>query len=342
MDFIIMVSKTSYMFITGPRVVKVAIGEEVTEYELGGAEVQASRSGVAHFVAEDDREAIEIVKRLLSYLPSNSLELPPRVETGDDPYREEPYLDNVIPEDTAKPYNMYEIILRIVDRDTFLEVQKDFAKNAIVGFARLDGYTVCVVANNPLYYMGSLDIDSSDKIARFVRFCDSFNIPIVTFVDVPGFVPGTFQEHRGIIRHGAKIIYAYAEATVPKLTVIVRKAYGGAYIALGSKHLGADFVMAWPTAEIAVMGPEAAAEIVWRKELQAIKNENERTELLKKLAEEYRRRLTTPYYAASRGYIDAVIEPSQTRKTLVEALHLFITKREIRARPPKKHGLIPL
>jgi len=342
MDFIIMVSKTSYMFITGPRVVKVAIGEEVTEYELGGAEIQVSKSGVAHFIARDDREAIEIVKKLLSYIPSNSLELPPRVETGDDPYREEPYLDTVVPEDSAKPYNMYDVILRVVDQGTFFEVQRDFAKNAIVGFARLDGHSVCIVANNPLYYMGSLDIDSSDKIARFVRFCDAFNLPVITFVDVPGFVPGTFQEHRGIIRHGAKIIYAYAEASVPKLTVIVRKAYGGAYIALGSKHLGADFVVAWPTAEIAVMGPEAAAEVIWRRELQAVKDENERAELLKKLAEEYRKKLATPYYAASRGYVDAIIEPSQTRRVLVEALSFFMTKRETRARPPKKHGLIPL
>ncbi|MEM0027009.1 MAG: carboxyl transferase domain-containing protein [Ignisphaera sp.] len=342
MDFIIMVSKTSYMFITGPKVVKAAIGEEVTEYELGGAEIQASKSGVAHFVARDDKEAIEIVKTLLSYLPSNSLELPPRVDVGDDPHRLEPTLNNVVPEDPTKPYNMYDIINAVVDRNTFFEVQKDFAKNAIVGFARLDGHSICIVANQPLYYMGSLDIDSSDKIARFVRFCDSFNLPIVTFVDVPGFLPGTFQEHRGIIRHGAKIIYAYAEATTPKLTVIVRKAYGGAYIALGSKHLGADFVVAWPTAEIAVMGPEAAAEIVWRKELQAIKDEKEREEMLKKLVEEYRGKLTTPYYAASRGYIDAIIEPAETRKVLAEALNFFITKRDIKPKPPKKHGLIPL
>ena len=342
MDFIIMVSKTSYMFITGPRVVKAALGEEVTEYELGGAEIHASRSGVAHFVARDDREAIEIVKKLLSYLPSNSLELPPRIDTGDDPFREEPHLNNIVPEDPSKPYNMYEIILRVFDRDTFFEVQKDFAKNAIIGFARLDGYSVCVVANNPMFYMGSLDIDSSDKIARFVRFCDAFNLPIITFVDTPGFLPGTTQEHRGIIRHGAKIVYAYAEATVPKLTIIVRKAYGGAYIAMGSRHLGADFVVAWPTAEIAVMGPEAAAEIIWRKQLQSIQDEEERKKLLQKLAEEYRAKLATPYFTASRGYIDAIIEPAQTRKVLVEALNLFITKRDVRFRPPKKHGLIPL
>ncbi|MEM4040832.1 MAG: carboxyl transferase domain-containing protein, partial [Ignisphaera sp.] len=221
--------------------------------------------------------------------------------------------------------------------------QKEFAKNAIVGFARVNGYVVGVVANNPMYYMGALDIDSSDKIARFVRFCDAFNIPIITFVDVPGFVPGTYQEHRGIIRHGAKIIYAYSEATVPKITVIVRKAYGGAYIALGSKHLGADMVFAWPTAEIAVMGPEAAAEVIWRKKLDAITDPSEREKMLQKLAEEYREKLAKPYYAASRGYVDMVIEPSVTRPMIVKTLEFLLSKREIRLRiPPKKHGLMPL
>ncbi len=343
MDFIIMVDKISYMFITGPRVVKAAIGEEVTEMELGGPEIHASKSGVAHFIASDEKEAIGLVKKLLSYLPSNSMELPPRTLSIDDPERVDVTLNNIVPEDASKPYNMYEIIERVVDRNTFLEVHRDFAKNVIVGFARLNGYSIGIVANQPLYYMGALDIDSSDKIARFVRFCDAFNIPIITFVDAPGFVPGTFQEHRGIIRHGAKIIYAYSEATVPKITVIIRKAYGGAYIALGSRHLGADFVIAWPTAEIAVMGPEAAAEIIWRKKLQSIEDPVKREELLKKLAEEYRERIVTPYYAASRGYIDTIIEPSHTRPILIKVLEFLMTKREIRIRPPpKKHGLIPL
>ncbi|MEM1897307.1 MAG: acyl-CoA carboxylase subunit beta [Ignisphaera sp.] len=343
MDFIIMVEKTSYMFITGPRVVKAALGEEVTEEELGGPQIHMSKSGVAHFVARDDKEAIYLVKKLLSYLPSNNMEMPPRVETGDEPERITPSLDTIVPEDTKKPYNMYEIIENVVDRGSFFEIQKEFAKNAIVGFARVNGYVVGVVANNPMYYMGALDIDSSDKIARFVRFCDAFNIPIITFVDVPGFVPGTYQEHRGIIRHGAKIIYAYSEATVPKITVIVRKAYGGAYIALGSKHLGADMVFAWPTAEIAVMGPEAAAEVIWRKKLDAITDPSEREKMLQKLAEEYREKLAKPYYAASRGYVDMVIEPSVTRPMIVKTLEFLLSKREIRLRiPPKKHGLMPL
>lgn len=342
MDFVIMVDKTSYMFITGPRVVKAALGEDVTEIDLGGPQVHASKSGVAHFIAADDRDAIDIVKKLLSYLPSNNMETPPRIDVGDDPDRIIPALDTIVPEDPKKPYNMYDIIEAVVDRGTFFEVQRDFAKNAIIGFARINGYSVGVVANNPMYYMGALDIDASDKISRFVRFCDAFNIPIITFVDVPGFVPGTYQEHRGIIRHGAKIIYAYSEATVPKITVIVRKAYGGAYIAMGSRHLGADFIVAWPTAEIAVMGPEAAAEVIWRKKLEAVQDPVEREKLLQKLAEEYKEKLTKPYYAASRGYIDAIIEPSHTRAVICKALDFLITKREIKLRmPPKKHGVPP-
>lgn len=343
MDFVIMVEKTSYMFITGPRVVKAALGEEVTEEELGGPQIHIAKSGVAHFVAVNDKEAIDIVKKLLSYLPSNNMEAPPRKETEDDVERTTPSLDTIIPEDPKKPYNMYEIIENVLDRNSFFEVQKEFAKNAVIGFGRINGYVVGVIANNPMYYMGALDIDSSDKIAKFVRFCDAFNIPILTFVDVPGFVPGTYQEHRGIIRHGAKIIYAYSEATVPKITIIVRKAYGGAYIALGSKHLGADFVIAWPTAEIAVMGSEAAAEIIWRKKLEAIQNPAEKEKLLQKLAEEYREKLTKPYYTASRGYVDIVIEPSTTRPILVKVLEFLLTKRDIKLRtPPKKHGLMPL
>ncbi|MEM3981008.1 MAG: carboxyl transferase domain-containing protein, partial [Ignisphaera sp.] len=266
----------------------------------------------------------------------------PHLESDDDAVWLSPELDSIVPEDPKKPYNMYEVIEAVVDKGTFFELQKDFAKNAIIGFARMNGYTVGVVANNPAFYMGALDIDSSDKISRFVRFCDAFNIPVITFVDTPGFVPGTFQEHKGIIRHGAKIIYAYSEATVPKITVIVRKAYGGAYIAMSSKHLGADLVIAWPTAEIAVMGPEAAAEIIWRKKLEAIQDPSERESLLKKLAEEYKEKLTKPYLAASRGYIDMIIEPNQTRAIIIKALEFLLTKREIRIRtPPKKHGIMP-
>jgi len=343
MDFIVMVKKTSFMYITGPRVVKAAIGEEVDHFQLGGAEVHATKSGMAHFIAEDDKHAIEIIKKLLSYLPSNNMEDPPRIPTGDDPERRDYELDNIVPEDPNKAYDMYEIIKRVVDKDTFLEVHALWARNAIVGFARLNGYTVGIVANNPAYMAGVLDIDSSDKIARFVRFCDAFNIPIITFVDVPGYLPGTRQEHGGIIRHGAKVLYAYSEATVPKLTVIVRKAYGGAYIAMASRHLGADYVVAWPTAEIAVMGPEGAAEIIFRKELEKAKTPEERQQLLEKLAKEYREKLANPYVAAARGYIDDVIEPNETRPKLIKALELFLTKREVRVRvPPKKHGNMPV
>ena len=343
MDFIIMVKKTSYMYITGPKVVKAAIGEEVDHFQLGGAEIHATKSGMAHFLAEDDKHAIEIIKKLLSYLPNNNMEDPPRIDTGDDPERRDYELDNIVPPDPNKPYSMYDIINRVVDKDTFFEVHSLWAKNAIVGFARLNGHVVGVIANNPAYMAGVLDIDSSDKIARFVRFCDAFNIPLLTFVDVPGYLPGTRQEHGGIIRHGAKILYAYSEATVPKLTVIVRKAYGGAYIAMSSRHLGADYVVAWPTAEIAVMGAEGAAEIIFRKQLAQAKTPEERQELLEKLAKEYREKLANPYVAASRGYIDDVIEPNETRPKLIKALELLLTKREVRVRvPPKKHGNIPL
>jgi acetyl-CoA/propionyl-CoA carboxylase len=343
MDFIIMVRKTSFMFITGPRVVKAAVGEEVDEFQLGGAEVHAYRSGMVHLIAEDDKDAISLIKKLLTYLPSNNMEDPPRVDTGDDPERRDYELDNLVPEDPNKPYDMYEVINRVVDLGTFFEIHRFWARNAIVGFARLNGYVVGIVANQPAYLAGVLDIDASDKIARFVRFCDAFNIPIITFVDVPGYLPGTKQEHGGIIRHGAKVLYAYSEAVVPKLTVIVRKAYGGAYIAMGSKHLGGDFVVAWPTAEIAVMGPEGAAEIIWRKELEKAKTPEERDELLKKFTKEYRDRIANPYVAAARGYIDAVIEPNETRPTLIKMLNYLLSKREVRVRvPPKKHGNMPV
>jgi len=342
-DFVVMVEKTSFMYVTGPRVVKAAIGEDVDHFQLGGAEVHATKSGVAHFVAKDDVHAMQIVKKLLSYLHSNNMEDPPFLDTGDDPERLVPELNAAVPEDPAKPYSMHEVVNMIFDEGTFFEVHELWARNAIVGFARLGGHVVGVVANNPAYLAGVLDIDSSDKIARFVRFCDAFNIPIVTFVDVPGYLPGTAQERGGIIRHGAKVLYAYSEATVPKLTVVVRKAYGGAYIAMGSKHLGADYVVAWPTAEIAVMGPQEAAEIIFRRELEEAKTPEERAKLLEKLVAEYREKVANPLVAASRGYVDEIIEPSETRRKLYKALEALLTKREIRvAVPPKKHGNMPL
>ena len=343
MDFIIMVKNTSFMFITGPRVVKAAVGEEVDEFSLGGAEVHASKSGVAHFIANDDKEAISIIKKLLSYLPSNNMEAPPRINVGDDPYRTDEKLDSVVPEDPLKPYNMYEVINSVVDKGTFFEVHAEYARNAIVGFARLNGWSIGVIGNQPNYLSGALDINASDKISRFVRFLDAFNIPVLTFMDVPGFIPGTYQEHNGIIRHGAKIIYAYAEATVPKLTVITRKAYGGSYIAMGSRHLGADFVTAWPTAEIAVMGSKGATEIIWRKELSKATTPEEREGLLSKLIEDYKNRIANPYVAASRGYIDCVIEPSHTRTALIQALETLLTKRDVNIRaPPRKHSNMPV
>jgi acetyl-CoA/propionyl-CoA carboxylase len=340
-DFVIMVRKTSYMFITGPKVVKAATGEDVTFEELGGADVHASKSGVAHFVVDNDREALDLIKRLLSYLPSNNVEDPPYVETGDDPYREDEALNGIVPDDPEEPYDVKEVIYRVFDRGSFLEVHEHFAPNAVVGFARLGGYVVGVVANQPAHMAGALDINSSDKIARFVEFCDAFNIPIVTLVDVPGFLPGTVQEHGGVIRHGAKIIYAYASSTVPKITVILRKAYGGAYIALGSKHLGADVAFAWPSAEIAVMGPEGAVEVIYRDAIAAAKPE-EREELVRKFVKEYREKVTTPYFAAGRGYVDDVIVPSETRKVLFQTLSFLLSKRERKPNPPKKHGVPPV
>jgi len=337
-DFIVM-TRRSFMFITGPKVVKAATGEEVTFEELGGAEIHTSISGVAHFIAEDDKDALMLIRKLLEYLPSNNMEDPPVVKTGDDPDRMDYELDNIVPTDPTEPYDMKEVIERVFDRGTFLEVHKHFAPNVIVGFARLDGMTVGIVANQPKVYAGCLDINSSDKISRFVRFCDAFNIPIITFVDVPGFLPGTAQEHGGVIRHGAKIIYAYSEATVPKITIIVRKAYGGGYIALGSKHLGADVVLAWPTAEIAVMGPEGAVEIIYKKVLAKAENPEE---LIKKFTMEYRKKFANPYIAASRGYVDKVIVPHETRPLIIRLLKLISSKRVGRPWPPKKHGIMPV
>ncbi|MEM0079791.1 MAG: acyl-CoA carboxylase subunit beta [Nitrososphaerota archaeon] len=341
-DFIIMVEKTSYMFITGPRVVKAVMGEDVSFEELGGAEVHAKLSGVADFTAPNDVEALNLVKRLLSYLPSNCLEDPPFIDTGDPPDRVNEELNYMIPDDPRKSYDIRNIINVVFDKGSFLEVKKDFAPNAVVGFARLAGFTVGVVANQPAVLAGVLDIDSSDKIARFVRFCDCFNIPIITFVDVPGYLPGTKQEHGGIIRHGAKIIYAYSEATVPKISIIVRKAYGGAYIAMCSKSLGADVVFAYPTAEIAVMGPEGAVEVIYRKEIESAEP-SKREEIISQLIREYRAKFANPYVAAGLGYINAVIEPKETRPILAKTLKMYMKgKRSLLSRLPRKHGNIPL
>ncbi len=336
-DFIFMVKGTGLMFITGPKVVKTVTGEEITAEQLGGAEVHDRISGTAHFVANNDEECIQMVKKLLSYLPSNNSELPPKVDTGDTPDRMEDSLNNVIPPNPRKPYDMNEVLARVFDKGELLEVFPQFARNLITAFARLNGRSVGVLANQPKAFAGVLDIDASDKASRFIRFCDAFNIPLITFVDVPGYMPGKNQEHGGIIRHGAKMLFAYSEATVPKLTVVVRKAYGGAYIGMCSRHLGADQVFAWPTAEIAVMGPEGAVEIVFKKEIEAAENPEE---IKKQKIQEYRERFASPYQAAVRGYIDDIIDPRETRPRLVKALGLLINKKE--ARPQKKHGNIPL
>ncbi len=336
-DFVVMVKNTSYMFITGPDVVKAVTHEEVTFDELGGAWIHATKSGVAHFAADNEEDAIFIVQQLLSYLPQNNMEEPPRRPTGDDPLRRDPELNTIVPDNPNKPYDMKEIIRRVVDDGIFFEVHEHYAQNIIVGFAHLGGMSVGIVANQPAVLAGVLDIDASVKAARFVRFCDAFNIPIVTFVDVPGFMPGTHQEHGGIIRHGAKLIYAYAEATVPKLTVITRKAYGGAYDVMSSKHLRGDINLAWPTAEIAVMGPEGAVNIIFRRQIaQADDPETERA----RLVAEYRAKFANPYIAAAHGFVDDVIEPNETRPYLINALRMLRNKRD--TNPPKKHGNIPL
>jgi len=338
-DFVFMVKNTSYMFITGPSVIETVTGEKTTFEDLGGAITHNTKSGNAHFACEDDEDAIEQIKILLSYLPDNNMEDPPIVETGDDPQRLCPELDSIIPDNPKAGYDMKEVISAIVDDGDFFEIQELYAANAIVGFARLNGRSVGIIANQPLVLAGCLDINASDKIARFIRFCDAFNIPLLTFVDVPGYLPGTDQEWGGVIRHGAKILWSYSEATVPKLTVTTRKSYGGAYIAMSSQHLGADMLFAWPTAEIAVMGAQGAVNIVasYRKEIQAAENpEAKRQEKIK----EYEEAFNTPYIAAERGYIDAVIKPSETRARLIDALEILITKKE--ALPPKKHGNIPV
>jgi acetyl-CoA carboxylase carboxyltransferase component len=336
-DFIFMVRKVGYMFITGPDVIKVTTGEEVTFEELGGSDVHNQRSGVAHFIADTEDEAFGQMRELLSYLPPNNREKPPYRPTLDDPHREDPELQTIIPDNPNQPYDMRSVVARIVDDGRFLEVMQYHAENIVCGFARLDGHPVGVVGNQPRVLAGALDISASIKAARFVRFCDSFNVPLVTFVDVPGFLPGTDQEYGGIIRHGAKLLYAYCEATVPKLTVITRKAYGGAYDVMCSKHIRADYNVAWPTAEIAVMGPQGAVSVIFKREISQADNPKQRSE---QLIEEYREQFANPYYAAERGYVDDVIEPRQTRAALIGALRMARDKR-VRT-PERKHGNIPL
>jgi len=336
-DFAIMVRGTSYMYVTGPAVVKAVTREEVTHEDLGGADVHAVRSGVAHFVSEDDESALALARALLGYLPQNNLEDPPRLAGGDDPQRADPELDALVPDDPTRPYDMSEVVRRVADQGSFLEVHRDFAPNLIVGFARLGGRAVGIVAQQPQVLAGVLDIDAATKGARFIRCCDAFNVPLVSFVDVPGFMPGTAQESGGIIRHGAKLLYAYCEATVPKLAVITRKAYGGAYDVMSSKHIRGDLNLAWPTAEIAVMGPEGAIDIIFRRELAEAEDRDARR---RELIADYRQRFATPYVAAARGYIDDVIAPRQTRPRLIAALEVLAGKRQ--GGPKRKHGNIPL
>jgi len=336
-DFVIMVDKTSHMFITGPDVVKAVTHEDVTFDQLGGAGVHSQKSGVCHLTAPNEAAALETVRHLVSYMPPNNVEDPPRIDTGDDPQRMDERLNTVVPEEANKPYDMKEVISMVVDNGDFLEIHENYAQNIIIGFARLDGRPVGIVANQPLILAGVLDIKASLKGARFVRFCDCFNIPLVTFEDVPGFLPGLDQEHNGIIVHGAKLLYAYCEATVPKLTVITRKAYGGAYDVMSSKHIRGDFNIAWPAAEIAVMGPDGAVNIIFRKEIAVAPDPTARR---KELITLYREKFANPYVAAARGYIDDVIEPKETRPRLIEALRMLGNKRD--TNPPKKHGNIPL
>ncbi len=336
-DFVFMVEGTSHMFITGPDVIRAVTGEEVSFEELGGGRAHGTKSGVAHFVAPDEAACLALVRRLLSYLPSNNLEDPPGLPPDDPPDRRDEHLPELVPTDPNRGYDVRDVLAAIMDRESFLEVHAAFAPNAVVGFARLAGRAVGVVANQPRVMAGCLDLDASDKIARFVRFCDAFNLPLVTFVDTPGYLPGKGQEHGGIIRHGAKVLYAYAEATVPKVSIILRKAYGGAYIAMCSRGLGADLALAWPTAEVAVMGAEGACNIIFRREIAAAPDpESARRELV----EEYRRRFANPFAAARRGYVDDVVDPRETRARLATALELLAGKRE--ERPARKHGNIPL
>jgi propionyl-CoA carboxylase beta chain len=336
-DFTIMVERTSYMFVTGPDVLRTVTHEDVTKEELGGARTHNETSGVAHFSVHDDRECLRLLRDLLGYLPANNLDDAPRRTTSDPADREDEALDRLVPDSPNQPYDMHDLVHAIADDGEFLEVHRQFARNIIVGFARLGGQSVGIVANQPAHLAGTLDIDASTKAARFVRFCDAFNIPLITFEDVPGFLPGTRQEYGGIIRHGAKLLFAYAEATVPKLTVITRKAYGGAYCVMSSKHIRTDVNFAWPTAEIAVMGPEGAVNILYKRELEAAADP---AGLRAERVEEFRQKFANPYVAASRGFVDAVIKPRQTRPRLIAALATLRTKRD--KNPPKKHGNIPL
>ncbi len=339
-DFILMVEGTSYMFITGPDVIKTVTHEEVTKEDLGGARSHATRSGVSHFTEESELSCLSRIRELLSFMPANNAEDPPRQVTDDDPNRIERSLDTLVPLESNKPYDIKEIILRVVDNGHFVECAADYAKNIVIGFARLDGHPVGVVANQPAHLAGCLDIDASIKAARFVRFCDCFNIPLITLVDVPGFLPGTKQEYGGIIKHGAKLLYAFTEATVPKITLITRKAYGGAYDVMASKHIRADMNFAYPAAEIAVMGPEGAVNIIFRRELGKLADEGERQNAREAFTREYRERFANPYKAASLGYIDEIIRPRETRPALIRALRTLENKRQ--TNPPKKHGNIPL
>ncbi|GAB4504030.1 MAG: acyl-CoA carboxylase subunit beta [Anaerolineales bacterium] len=336
-DFIFMVRGSSYMFVTGPEVVKSVTHEEVSFEDLGGASVHAETSGVCHVAADSEADTLYLIRKLFGYLPSNNMEDPPLIQSNDDPLRMDEALDSLIPDDPGKPYDMKDVIHKVVDNGQFFEIHESYAQNIIVGFAHLGGHSIGIIANQPAVLAGVLDINSSDKAGRFVRFCDSFNIPILTFVDVPGFLPGTGQEHGGIIRHGAKLLYAYCEATVPKLTVITRKAYGGAYDVMSSKHIRGDINLAWPSAEIAVMGPEGAVNIIFRKELDKAEDPVKRKA---ELVAEYREKFANPYVAAERGYIDDVIEPRETRPRLINALEMLSNKRD--ANPAKKHGNIPL
>jgi acetyl-CoA/propionyl-CoA carboxylase len=336
-DFVIMVDKVGTMFVTGPDVVKTVLGEEISFDELGGAMTHGTKSGVAHFVAKNEYECMDYIKTLLSYIPQNNSEAPPSIETSDDPNRLDNNLINILPDDALQPYDMKEIIHSILDDNKFFEIHELFAQNVVVGFGRMNGKTVGIVANQPMFLAGALDIDSSNKASRFIRFCDCYGIPIITLVDTPGYMPGSNQEHNGIIRHGSKLLYSYCEATVPKITIVIGKAYGGAYIAMSSKNLRTDVNYAWPTAQIAVLGSEGAVKIMNRKELA---NSDNPEELKKKLVDEFTGKFANPYVAASNGTIDTVIDPAETRPMLIKALEMLVNKREKQL--PRKHGNINL
>ncbi|MCB9248829.1 MAG: acyl-CoA carboxylase subunit beta [Ignavibacteriales bacterium] len=339
-DFTIMSKGTSYMFVTGPKVVKTVTNEIVTDEELGGASVHTSKSGVAHFAADNEEEGIQIIRKLLTYLPQNNMEDPPKTVCDDPIDRLDDSLNEIIPDNPNKPYDVKDVIFSIVDNSEFLEVQRHYAPNIVTGYAKFNGAPVGIVANQPNYLAGVLDINASRKAARFVRFCDAFNIPVVTLVDVPGFLPGTAQEYGGIIIHGAKLLFAYGEATVPKITIILRKAYGGAYDVMSSKHLRGDINYAWPGAEIAVMGPKGAIEVLHAREANAIENPEEKAQFLKQKEKEYKDKFANPYVAAKYGYIDDVIEPRNTRFRVIRALQMLATKKDVN--PPKKHSNLPL